>query len=308
MKYRIETLTILLLITVYLLTGCNKSKEQTAQPAPVDTPRTIIKTPTNDKTKDPLLGDAGKVPVPPSLPKIAEPEIPDYYKGDPYFYIPSIEYEIHTSTADGDVSYPLLSLQIQQKLDNLGVWSASGQIMTEAGPITQEQRTRMEYDIIAEGFSDLEMAQFIILTGLSDTSVKYAAEYAQKALDENPNDYETLYVWTRVQMDPAKSEQGYRRLVDMNPNSAYLLLMLGRNLVSWENPQTDTKEGITYLKRSAALAPDLKNGLALRVLGDAHLKLKDDDTAIAFYKRAQTIYESADTQNMIELIEKGVLP
>ena len=302
MKLRIENLTHLFLFVVFLLAGCSGCGQKTAEHSPMS----VNKTPTAGK--DPLLGDVGAVPVPPSLPKIIEPQTPDDYEGDPYLYIPTIEYEQITTSHSESVSYPLLPPRIQQKLDNLRIWSEDGQIMTESGPITEEQRERMRYNIIADDLSDLEMAQFIMLQGLSDNSVRYAAEYAQKALDQNPDDYHTLYVWAAVQMNPVQRENGYRRLLEMNPNSAHVLVMLGRTLTSWHNPQSDIDEGITYLKRSAALSPFLYDALAFRSLGRAYLKLKANDTAIAFYDRAQTIHYSTDTQEIIRLIERGELP
>ncbi len=294
MKCFIAKTTLFLVFTSILLTGCGRIYTKD-----IDQP-----------TKEMLLGNAGEIPVQASQQqKIVPPQTPADYKGDPYFYIPSIEYEILTTSAGEDVSYPLLSPQKQQKLKEMRVWSENGGWMTPEGPITEEAFQRMCLDIIADGFSDLEMAQFIILEGLSETSRKYAAEYAQNALDANPNDYQTLYVWTQTQTDNAKRIQGNRKLLKQNPNHAKVLFQLGSLLIDWEQKTKGAfEESIGYLKRSAALDPDYARGQAYRFLGNIHVHLGDVEKGLAFYRLAQEIYDWEPTREAIVRIEKGDRP
>jgi tetratricopeptide (TPR) repeat protein len=181
--------------------------------------------------------------------------------------------------------------------------------MTPEGPITEKVFERMRLDIIAEGFSDLEMAQFIILKGLSKTSIKYAAEYAQKALDANPDDYQTLYVWAQTQTDNAIRIEGYRKLLEQNPNDAKVLFLLGSLSIDWEQKTKGAFEkSIGYLKRSAALDPDYACGQAYRFLGSIHVHLGDVEKGLAFYRLAQEIYDWEPTRETIARIEKGERP
>ena len=60
------------------------------------------------------------------------------------------------------------------------------------------------------------MVTYLLLT--KRYPIKYQREYAQKALDQKPNDYHTLYVWTLAQTDPTNREQGYSKLLKLNPN------------------------------------------------------------------------------------------
>ena len=260
---------------------------------------------TNGQTKDPLLGNAGEISLFPSQPKIVAPKTPDDYKGNPYLYIPNIEYETHIRSHLGEISAPLLSPHIQQKLDEMYIWAEDDKMMTKEGPTTKEEYTRMRLDIIAEGFSDLDMAKYLILVGYPDD--KYVKEYAQKALNANPNDYQTLYVWTQAQTEQAKRVIGYRKLFEQNPNSSEILFFLGTHL-AWEGKtRGEAEKAIDYLKRSAALDPKYLRGEAYRVLGGIYLGQSDSDTALAFYKRAQEIYHWEVTQENIERIEKGEL-
>jgi len=176
----------------------------------------------------------------------------------------------------------------------------------ETKHLTQDQLTQLEVEILVEGFSALDAAKF--LASYEEVYGKYAREYADAALASNPDDFTTLYVWTYLQPEDANRIQGYRRLVEMNPNSVYALLDLGMYLIYAEKPLGNAVEAIPYLERAAALDPNLDQGSAYSLLGSAYLKLGDGELALKYYKRAQQIYDSGLRRDFIELIEKGELP
>ncbi len=284
---------------VILLAGCSGCDVKNAEQHDVDTP-----------TKDPLLGDAGEIPLSASQIKLVEPQTPDSYQGDPYFYSPNIIYDEWLSTKghDGHYSLPILPNHIQQQIYDINVWTdESGQLRTKAGPITKEEHVRLELDIIDQVFTtDLDMAKYLFVVDLYDR--KYVQEYAQKALDKNPNDYNTLYVWTEAQTAPDKIVKGCRKLLAQNPNSAHVLWRIGATLVYDGKHQKEIEEGIGHLKRSAAIDPDLYKGAAFIYLGEAYLKLKDTPKALESYKRAKNIYHTSSRQYIIDSIEKREQP
>ncbi len=299
MKHRIKILITLLFMSIILLAGCGV---KTTQKNGVETPTAVKDTP----TKELLLGTL-EIPIPASQQqKIVPLQTPADYKGDPYLYIQNIEYQEYIKGHEGDSSHPILPPRIEQKLKEMRVWSENNGWMTPKGPITDDAFERMRLDIISEGFTDLEMAKYFILIGLSTTSTKYAQEYVQKALDANPDDYQTLYVWTRTQTDDAKRIQGARKILEQNPNDAKVLFQLGSLLIDWDrNTKGAFEESIGYLKRSAALDPDYAEGQAYRFLGSIHVHLGDVEKGLAFYKLAQEIYNWEPTREAIERIEKG---
>ncbi len=259
-------------------------------------------------TKDPLLGDAGEIPLSASQTKLVEPRTPDSYQGDPYFYSHNIIYDewLSTNGHDGQYSLPILPNHIQQQIHDINVWTdEDGQLRTKAGPITKEEHIRLELDIIDRVFTtDLDMAKYLFVVDLYDR--KYVQEYVQKALDKNPNDYNTLYVWTEAQTDPDKIVEGCRKLLAQNPNSAHVLWRIGVTLVYDGKHQNEIEEGIGHLKRSAAITPVLYKGAAFIYLGEAYLKLKDTLKALEAYKRAKNIYHTSSRQHIIDSIENRI--
>ena len=306
MKLWIETLTLFLTFIVILLAGCSGCSVKNAQKNGVETPIAVKDT----LTKELLLGDAGEIPIPTSQQqKILPLQTPADYRGDPYFYIQDIEYEKIIKGGEGYGSYPILPPHIEQKLKEIRIWSENNGWMTPEGPITDDEFQRMRLGIISEGFTDLEMAKYFILIGLSTANTKYAQEYAQKALDANPDDYQTLYVWTQTQTEDSKRIQGTRKLLEQNPNDAKMLFQLGSLLIDWEQKTKGAfEESIGYLKRSAALDPDYFRGQAYRFLGGIHVHLGDVEEGLAFYKLAQEVYDWEPTREAIERIEKGDRP
>lgn len=244
------------------------------------------------------------VPVKNAPPDTTAHTPPDDYRGDPHYWIPGLRYEEHVAS-----SHPLLPPDIQKQLDEFPslYWTEGDQLMTKEGPLTHEARDRMELEILEAKLSALDIAKFLTVEMYGKNWDKYAREYAQKVLDKNPDDFEALYIWTKLQTDVDTRIQGFRRLVEINPNSAYALLYLGSELFREAKDQTDIQEGIPYLEKSAALDPNLYQGEAFQDLGLAYRKLGDVDKALMYLNRAQAIHESGYRQEIIRLIKEGEL-
>ncbi|RKU09252.1 hypothetical protein C6501_15585 [Candidatus Poribacteria bacterium] len=186
MTIRIDTLIFLLMIIITLLIGCSVAGQKTA----------IEPKPTAD------------------------------YIGDPYLWIPDIEYMITVvlSRQKRNVSYPVISPEKQKRLREIFLLD-----------LTKEQKDLMKIEILVEGLSDLDAAKYL-LTSYHSPNVSrktldgYTQLYAQKALDKTPNDFTTLYVWTAAHPLETTALPIYRKLLKMMPNSKHVLHRLANYL------------------------------------------------------------------------------
>ena len=154
---------------------------------------------------------------------------------------------------------------------------------------------REEVDILVEGLDALRAAKFLkALGGYSP----YAREYADKALAENPDDFETLLVWTQFRNSDEQTEEiaGYRRLLEMNPNSIPALVGLGRRLA-----RNEPEEAIEVLER----ANKLDSSAGLYHLGISYQSVGEYDKALSVLKKEYARYPAPLLKSHIEAIESG---
>lgn len=151
---------------------------------------------------------------------------------------------------------------------------------------------REEVDILAEGLDTLSAAKFLKALGHG----KYASEYADKALAENPDDFETLLVWTKLRFDDEEREYGYRRLLEMDPNSITVLTGLG-SLLANDAPE----EAIEHLEKANSLDPTA----GLYQLGRAYQRVGEYDKAVTALKKAYQRYNQPRMLSEIRSIEAG---
>ena len=152
---------------------------------------------------------------------------------------------------------------------------------------------REEVDILADGLDDLHAAKFLKALG---GHTPYASEYADKALAANPDDFETLLVWTKLRVDDEEREYGYRRLLEMAPNSITVLTGLG-SLLANDAP----KEAIEHLEKANSL--DATAGLY--ELGWAYQRVGEYDKAVTALKKAYQRYNRPRMLSEIRSIEAG---
>ena len=152
---------------------------------------------------------------------------------------------------------------------------------------------REEVDILVEGLDALSAAKFLKTLG---GYAAYAREYADKALAENPDDFETLLVWTKLRVDDEEREYGYRRLLEMAPNSITVLTGLGCLLAN-DAPE----EAIEHLEKANSL--DATAGLY--ELGWAYQRVGEYDKAVTALKKAYQRYNRPRMLSEIRSIEAG---
>ena len=305
MILRPKTLITLLILTIILLAGCSGcAQKKITRETEIQAKKPVGLT--SKQGVGPQRSDALPTTFyPPENPYediTINGEAPPFeYYGNLVYWVPHMEY--HNPLAS-DHTLPI----IQDKYPT----SHYRQVMQDLAEERGEALSAEEEEYIADKLyfghlPPLDAAKCMLANGGSGSP--YLLKIVQQALDENPNDFHTLLIWTEAQLQKSENrEKGYRQLLQMRPNAARVLLMLGRTLVSNENSQTDIEEGIGYLKKSAALAPDLYGETAYHSLGRAYLKLKDATLALEAYNHTQQYRDSGDRQYVIERIEKGELP
>ena len=152
-----------------------------------------------------------------------------------------------------------------------------------------------EIDILVEGLDNLSAAKYLkTLGGYND----YAREYAEKALAENPDDFETLFIWTRLQerSEDDKREAGYRKLLEMDPNFVPALVGLG-SMLKEDTPE----EAIELLQKANSLDPSE----GLYELAWAYQRIGEYDKAVPMLNKAYERYNHRWMLSEITSIEAG---
>ena len=162
---------------------------------------------------------------------------PAYYYGDILLWIPGWDYETVGNThLDSIPKFP--PKESHKKGKSIP--------RKEYLQIPEAERMMMAAEAITHGMSRLNATKFFMARGGAMYHQARLA-FAQQALDENPNDFHTLHVWTSVQQssdiffgdDGPLKLPGYRRLLEMKPDSARVLVEYALYL-----PRSETAEKI----------------------------------------------------------------
>jgi len=216
---------------------------------------------------------------------------PADYHGNPVYWIPGIEYETLGTSHGVPLSFPRISPEKLERLADV----TDLQYREETKHLTLDQRNQLRVEIHVEGMNALDAAKFLISTGYE----KYARDYAEKAIVENPDNFDAHLILGDV-LPFNEREPWFRRLVDWKPNSVPALVTLGAMV-------RDDREAIGYLERAAQLSPTYLLGNAFFQLGERYQKIGDYDAALAALKQARAIHPGDDPQSdaYIEAIERG---
>ena len=256
MKLRIQTFTSLLTLIVILLAGCSGCAQKK------------ITRETEIQAKKPV-GLTSKQGVGPqrsdALPtKFYPPENPyeditingqappfEYY-GNLVYWVPHMEY--HNPLAS-DHTLPI----IQDKYPTSYYRQVKRELAEKRGEALSAEEEGYIADKLYFGhLPPLDAAKCMLANGGSGSP--YLLEIVQQALDENPNDFHTLLIWTEAQLQKSENrEKGYRRLLQMRPNSAYVLFQLGRCIWFKNSP-----ESIQLFKKAVQFAPNIRLGARAR--------------------------------------------
>ena len=152
---------------------------------------------------------------------------------------------------------------------------------------------REEVEILVEGMDNLSAKRYLRMQGGYD---EYVREYAAKALNEDPDNFEALYIFTQAQDLEADRETGFRRLLEMDPNFVPALSKLGV-ILARDSPE----EAIEYLERANQLEPDNN----LFHLGISYQRVGEYDKALVVLKRADELNRAPMALAHIKAIEAG---
>ena len=307
------------LFSLWLSAGCQPTAPRTSPTPPaVETPEPEPDSPPAVK---PLPASAptalSETELPPAtgpyagITETGEPP-PDEYYGDPLFWIPGMEYETFYSAPDEPYSEPILftTAERTRRID-----ARYGELLS----VQSEELTPVEdstlynqatVDILTEGVSALDAAKVLAMK----LGYNEARPFAQVALDTNPDDFHTLLLWTTLQFDPfpksyleekawrERAVAGYRRLLEMNPNSARVRYDLGNLLSDYQ----EFEESIRLLETAYQLDPRFSEGAFLRMARKYYF-FGDKVKALAYLKRlaevALTQRARETTRERIEALE-----
>lgn len=173
-----------------------------------------------------------------------------------------------------------VSLQPSQLPPSLPAASQLPSETEQAKAWLQQEEERVEN--LTAGMDAFTAAKFLyeLNGGREGHYTPYIRELTVQALAENPNDFDTILLWTRLQ--PYQSyahnperEAGYRKLLEMEPTSLAALVGLGESIY-WVQPE----EAVQHLEKAKLKDP----GLANAYLAFAYQRLGDYDKALDILK------------------------
>ncbi len=264
MKLQIETMTALLMLAVILLAGCSGDKDRIPDQVevPIESPIVTLSEKAKSETVPTTL-------YPPDNPyedltvtgTAPPPDFHTYHAGDLILWIPEFEYKLEYEgpPGEGNKSVPIAPNHAekwaryeQRKRDDfykLGKRQEGVKSEKRRSDMSREVDAKLadfRAEIMTEGMTPLNAAKYLTAHKIN---TEHKKQYAQQALDQDPDDYHTLLVWTYVQQDFDTQRKGWRRLLKMRPNDAYVLSRLG--------DITFSAEAIPILKKAYQYAPDV---------------------------------------------------
>ena len=130
--------------------------------------------------------------------------------------------------------------------------------------------------LLANEMDALSVAKYLKMRNWFDE----AREYVDLALAENPNSFEALLLWCQLRPpdQDTEREDGFRKLLEMNPNSVDALVGLGTRLSFDGRPE----EAIVYLEKASLLDPERPPS----TLGFTYKDLGEYDKALVALKKS----------------------
>ncbi len=296
MILRPKTLITLLILTIILLAGCSGcAQKKITRETEIQAKKPVGLT--SKQGVGPQRSDALPTTFyPPENPYediTINGEAPPFaYYGNPIYWIPSLQYETK-GPPGGEETYPTLP----NKMDELYIQEYRKLSKESGESLTLEQL----YTIQKMKTKDLSLTEAAMYWIHSST----AKRLAQDALDENPNDYHTLLIWSEAQgIDHQNKEKGYRQLLQMRPNAAYVLYRLGQ-ILKFKNK----KESIQLLKKAVQYAPNTRLGARAEHGGHSDIHIRDsalNELAHAYFldKEKQKAVETLNYLQQITTNEK----
>ena len=192
----------------------------------------------------------------------------------------------HHPTAVGPLFLNILPISAET-LERIEDLSESGLPYSEA----QEQVIAL----LANEMDALSVAKYLRMRNWFDE----AREFVDRALAENPNSFEALLLWCQLRPpeQDAEREAGFRKLLEMNPNSVDALVGLGTHL-SFDGR---LEEALIYLEKVSQFDPEFPPS----TLGFTYEKLGEYDKALIALKKSYETTRSPVELAHIRAIEAG---
>lgn len=169
------------------------------------------------------------------------------------------------------------------------------------GLFTEEQYRMERAKVLTEGMNSLSAVKLLERLGEHHKPI---AEYTKKAYADNPNNPEALLFWSSTLGSREEKNAVYRRVLEIDPNSATALLLLGRNL-----RREDPHAAIEYLTKVERLQDPLAPTPYSR-LAFAYERIGEYDKAIDAYRKGDQRNPYSDSalyiRAKIEDLEAGI--
>ncbi len=168
----------------------------------------------------------------------------------------------------------------------------------QRGEISDEEYSREAGKIAVENLDPLTAAKhFLTHAGVGSIDAELGIEYAERAINENPDSFEAHHVWTfcnrmfYLGTDNEKVIAGYRNLVDRFPNSSIALQDLSwalYHLYSGPDLYAYPEEALDAVQRAIQLDDRIERNNQL--LARSYHKLGEYEKALAVYQGMSEVF------------------
>ncbi len=160
----------------------------------------------------------------------------------------------------------------------------------QRGEISDEEYSREAGKIRVENLDPLTAAKyFLTYSSVGSIKAELGIEYAERAINENPNSFEAHHVWALCnreyyfQTDNEKTIEGFRNLVNRFPNSSIALQELCL-ITRFTHPE----EALDAVQRAIQLDDRIERNNEL--LAHCYHKLGEYEKALAVYQGMSEVY------------------
>jgi predicted DNA-binding protein len=155
-------------------------------------------------------------------------------------------------------------------------------------------------EVLTEGMDALSAAKYLkTLHGFYGDLSDAIREYAERALAENPDSFDALFIKSQLSSDDAEREAGFRRLYEMNPHSYDTVYELGSILVI-----RNSEEAVEYFQQAVAMRP--READAYLGLANSYHKFGYLEESLAAYQKAHQLHPDSFSQMGIDHVENDI--
>ena len=159
---------------------------------------------------------------------------------------------------------------------------------------------KKELEVLTEGLDALSAAKYLkTLDGFHGDFRDAIREYAERALVDDPDSFNALFLKLQLSSDNAEREAGFLRLYEMDPHSFDVVHRLGA-VIMRRNPE----ESLEYLQQAVELRP--RESGAHVTLAMCYHKLGRLEEALATYEKAHQLYPGELSQMGLDHVRSDI--